>query len=164
MVRRDENVQLPLWELTDSRCAVPTRAGRLLRVSAMSWRAWLVVCALVAPAAADPADPVTRVTVGDGYTIAIESHAVMVHAGARSAWLAGNAEGLTDVHVDAKKKHVELWVDRGPGCMGTQLRFDFNQLGARIENTAAYVLHKKHDWKGAAAGYAKAIALDPAWR
>ena len=111
------------------------------------------------------ADPTTSVIVGDGLAIKIEGHGdVMVSNAGHGARLASRAESLENLKVDRMAKRVELDVDRGPGCLGEHLSFGFAQLQARIENTDAYARHRKHDWAGAIAGYAKAIALDPTWR
>jgi len=40
----------------------------------------------------------------------------------------------------------------------------FAQLEAKLENTAAFALHTKKDYKAAALGFARASAADPTWR
>ena len=50
-------------------------------------------------------------------------------------------------------------------CAGkTRYEWTFGHLAARLENATAFALHQNKDWKSAAAGFARAAALDPTWR
>jgi hypothetical protein len=74
----------------------------------------------------------------------------------------GSAAYVTSVQIDAAAHSVTLalenWCNRP-----YKETWTYAALGARLENTSAYQLHKKANYKLAALGFARAVALDPTW-
>lgn len=122
----------------------------------------LVVAVVVAHAHTAFADPVKRVDLGDGLTLSIEGGKLVVRKGKQWAPLGLGLE-IDDVKLDRKHRTVDFTLDDGqcPGFRGQSWKLD--ALAARAENASAYLLHVKKDFKAAADGYARAIALDGSW-
>jgi len=74
----------------------------------------------------------------------------------------GSAAYVASVQVDAAAHSVTLelenWCNRP-----YKETWTYAALGARLENTSAYQLHRKANYKLAALGFARAVALDPTW-
>lgn len=114
-------------------------------------------------AAADDPQSVTRASLGEGYDLVIDKWNAHVVKGKQRARLTDGIS-IAKVTVDktARKVAAKL-VDSS--CNGeTEHTWTYAHLQARLDNTAAYTLHKKKDYKTAAAGFAKAVAADPAWK
>lgn len=118
-----------------------------------------LVLLLVVPAVADP---VERANLGDGYALVIERGALSVVKGRQRARLT-EAVSITSSKLDRAKKQVDVSVE-DYGCTGTATyHWTVGHLDARLENTAAYQLHRKKDYRAAAVGFARAAAADPTW-
>jgi hypothetical protein len=104
-----------------------------------------------------------RKELGDGYRLAVESDGVWVHKGTLRARLA-EARGIASATLDKQTRVVTAEIEDF-GCYNTtKYRWPLGELDARMENWAAFALHKKGDDKGAAAGFARAVAADPTWK
>lgn len=73
---------------------------------------------------------------------------------------------LTKIVVDAEHRKVDVdveayWCD---SSKPEHRAWTFAQLEAKLENTAAFALHTKKEYKAAALGFARAAAADPTWR
>jgi hypothetical protein len=103
-----------------------------------------------------------RQPLGDGYTLLVDNWGIYVLKGKQRAKIAPGF-AILDAKVDKKAKKVAVEIDNND-CAGTnKYTWTFGHLDARIENAAAYALHKKKDYKGSSAGFAKAVAADPTW-
>ena len=103
--------------------------------------------------------------IGKGYELVIGEYAagLQVRKAGATARL-GEAFKFGVTTVDAKTGIVDINVQTFT-CVGTaHYAYSYKQLDARLENTAAYRLHKKADYKTAALGFARATADDPTWR
>jgi hypothetical protein len=99
---------------------------------------------------------------GEGLDIVVENGSLEVRKGTQRYQLAA-ARALTSIKIDARQRRVDLAV-QDDTCAGTHaLHFGFDQLAARLENAAAFRRHVARDWTAAAAGFARAQALDPGW-
>jgi len=97
-----------------------------------------------------------------GYHFEVKHDELVVTKGKQRARLA-QAMDLVRVKVDDKARAVDIDVE-DVSCDGSQhYRWTFGQLDARLENTTAFGLHKKRDFKRAAQGFARAVAADPTW-
>lgn len=117
---------------------------------------------VTSPAVADDT-AVTRASLGEGYDLVIDKWNAHVVKGKQRARLT-DAISISKVTVDktARKVTAKL-VDSS--CVGeTDHTWTYAHLQARLDNTSAYALHKKKDYKAAAAGFAKAVGADPAWK
>ncbi len=126
----------------------------------------LVAALLAAFAATTPAraDPETEHDLGDGYRLVIMRDGLAVVKGGDSALLVPKADGIVKVAIDRAKHTVAVDV-ADYTCIGKHSSsWAFAQLDARLANLAAYAQHLKKNYKVAAVGFAKAAALDPAWR
>lgn len=133
---------------------------RSLMRAALSFALALVpLVALPAPARADGAE---RANLGDGYSLLVENGSVSVVKGKQRARLA-EAQSILSTKIDKAKKQVDVSIG-DYSCTGeATYHWTFGHLDARLENTSAYALHKKKDYKAAAPGFARAAAADPTW-
>src|SRR5262245_60509286 len=121
----------------------------------------LLVASIVFASSVATADPV-RTSVGNGYDLVSEPYqGTFVVRGKQRARISDGS--LDKATVDKQGKKVDATVldscDRS-----RKETWTFGHLEARIENTAAYALHKKKDYKGSSAGFAKAVAADASWK
>lgn len=116
----------------------------------------VVACLIPGIAAADE-----RRDVGEGYQVQIAADGLWVRKGKQRARFA-NASAITKATLDKKARtltvEAETW-----GCGTTEHSWALGHVDAKLENTTAYLLHRKKDYKGAAAGFARAVAADPTW-
>lgn len=127
----------------------------------------LAVLATASPAAAqhfDPKDSETYRPIGEGLALAISSPgAIYVVRGKQSLRLAP-ADTFKSFAIDKRARKVTTVVTDFT-CEGTSRHeWTFDHLRARLENASAFALHIKKDFKSAAAGFARAVALDPSWK
>ena len=120
-------------------------------------RALLILVVLTASASAAPK------TFDDGLTITFHDHSLFVRAKDGHEAALGPAENLTGFKLDAAKNEVTVEFETRFCQIGTQQMWSLASLRARLENTPAFALHKKKDFKGAIAGFRRAIAADPTW-
>lgn len=120
--------------------------------------ACLVLAALATSALADD----TQQSLGDGYTLLVDRNGLHVVKGKRRARLA-EAQTILSATVDKKLKKVDVTVGDFSCASESTYSWTLAHLEARLENTAAYRLHKAKDYAGAAAGFARAVAADPSW-
>ncbi|MEO8553452.1 MAG: hypothetical protein ABI678_25940, partial [Kofleriaceae bacterium] len=120
-------------------------------------RALVPLLVLTASAAAAPR------TFGDGLKIMFHDHSLFVRAKDGHEALLGPADELTGYKFDAGKKEVTISLTTRFCQYESQAVWPLASLLARLENTPAYALHKKKDFKGALAGFQRAIAADPTW-
>lgn len=102
-------------------------------------------------------------TVGEGLTLSIDKDALWVVKGKQRARLAP-ASSFKAFSADKTKRKVIVDVVDNTCIGNTKHEFTFGHLEARIENWAAFAVYKTKDYKGAAAGFAKAVKLDPSWK
>src|SRR5262245_40303082 len=121
-----------------------------------------LLLATAGTAAADDA-PVTRKSLGKGYDLVIDGNGVSVVKGKQRARLADGIS-ITKAVVDKGGKQVDVTIEDYSCAMTHQYTWTFGFFDAKLENTAAYALHKKKDYKGSAAGFGKAVAADPTWK
>jgi hypothetical protein len=74
------------------------------------------------------------------------------------------ASAFKSMTVDKANKKVVVDVADNTCVGNTKHEFTFAHLEARLENWAAHGLHQRKDLKGAAAGFDRAVKLDPTWR
>jgi hypothetical protein len=120
-------------------------------------RALLILLVLTASASAAPK------TFGDGLTITFHDHSLFVRAKDGHEASLGPAENLTSYTFDAAKQEVTLELESRFCQYSQQAVWPLASLLARLENTPAFALHRKKDFKGALAGFKRAIAADPTW-
>jgi tetratricopeptide (TPR) repeat protein len=120
-------------------------------------RALLVLLIFTASASAAPK------TFGDGLKITFHDHSLFVHAKDGHEAALGPAENFTDFTFDAAKQEVTIEFETRFCQIGTHEVWSLASLNARLENTPAFALHKKKDFKAALAGFQRAIAADPTW-
>jgi hypothetical protein len=122
--------------------------------------------ALTSTAAIATAEPPPSIRLDGDLVLELSGRSLVVRDGKRSTPL-HDASAVTDAKVDRAKRTVTIATDVPEtvrcGVGGTET-FGFDELRAKIENRYAYARHVKKDYAAAAAGYAKAIALDPTWR
>ncbi|MBL9019254.1 MAG: hypothetical protein JNL83_34010 [Myxococcales bacterium] len=118
----------------------------------------VLLVAVTGPAAAETE---TR-ALGDGYTLLVENYGAFVVKDRRRARL-GEASTIDDVKVDKKARTVTAVLGDYSCEQSHTSTWTFGHLDARLENAAAYALHRKKDYKAAAAGFARAAAADPTW-
>jgi len=125
----------------------------------------ITIASLLALAAvpASAGDPPKSKSLGDGYELVVDNSSLNVLHGKQRARLAPALE-LKKVTVDKPSKKVTATVEDYSCAMTATYTWTFSELDARMENTAAYALHRKKDYKGSSAGFAKAVAADPAWK
>lgn len=120
--------------------------------------ACLLIASLASGAFADDAQQ----SLGDGYTLIVDRNGLHVVKGKRRARLV-DAQSILAATVDNKTKQVDVKVSDFSCAGESKYHWTLTHLDARIENTAAYRLHKNKDYVNAAAGFAKAVAADPGW-
>lgn len=126
-------------------------------------RGLLTLTLLLASTPLVHADEITRASLGDGYELVIAQGGMSVVKGKLRARLV-DATSITKTTVDKKTKQVTVKV-ADYSCAGeATYTWTLGHLDARLENTAAYTLHKKKDYKASTAGFAKAVAADPTWK
>lgn len=110
------------------------------------------------------ADPTKQRPIGEGLSFAIDArNGLHVVKGTKRAKLVA-ASSIRSVAVDAAKRKVVVDVD-DYSCVGnTKHTWTFGHLEARIENWTAYGTAQTKDYKGAVAGFEKAVKFDPAWQ
>lgn len=118
-----------------------------------------LVALLVFTASADAAPK----TFGDGLKITFHDHSLFVRAKDGHEAALGPAENLTDYKFDAAKKEVAVEFESRLCQYDRSEVWSLASLLARLENTPAFALHKKKNFKGALAGFQRAIAADPTW-
>ncbi len=105
------------------------------------------------------------VNLGGGLALEISGKQLVVRQGKEWAQL-DYGTSIIESKIDAAKHSVtvSLEVPESVSCqMRREVTYGFDALRARIANRSAYLLHVAKDYKGAAAGYARAVALDPHW-
>lgn len=122
----------------------------------------LSVVGLVISVAVARAETTSKV-IGEGLELAVKNHELVVRKSKAWAPLGEEASSLLDVQIDKKRRAVTVKINDNSCDPDVTLTYTFDHLLARLENTAAYLLHVKHDYKAAIAGYTRAIALDPTW-
>lgn len=101
-------------------------------------------------------------TLGEGYEVHVASNGLHVAKGKQRARLA-DALSIKKASLDKKARSVDVEVE-DYSCEGShRYTWTLGHLDARLENTAAYALHKKKDFKASAAGFTRAVAADPTW-
>ncbi len=128
----------------------------------MAPRIGIAILAVTLSASVAVAAPVTRASLGNGYTLVVGQNGLHVAKGKQRARL-GEAVSINKTKVDRKARRVEVEVEDYSCMMTHAYTWTFGQLDARLANTAAYGDYRKKRYKAAAAGFAKAIAADPAW-
>ena len=111
------------------------------------------------------AEPGKPVDLGGGLVLELSGKQLVARDGKRFVPL-HEATEITEVSIDKARHTVAITtaVPESVRCSMTDLEnFGFDELRAKIENRYAYLLHVKKDYKAAADGYAKAVALDPKW-
>lgn len=103
-----------------------------------------------------------RRQLGDGYALVVQNWGVHVVKGKQRAKMAPGF-AILDAKVDQKAKKVDVEIDANDCAGSSKYTWTFGHLDARMENTSAFALHKKKDYAGSAAGFAKAVAADPGW-
>ena len=131
---------------------------------------WPVLAlALAAPAHAEPhfdrKDPQLYKSVADtGIALAIGSPGVVYIVKGKQAVKLAPADHFETVTIDKTAKQVTAVISDYT-CEGkTKHVWTFGHLAARLENAAAFAMHTKKDFKTSAAGFARAVALDPTWK
>jgi len=124
----------------------------------MTLRTLGLLAALHTPAIAD--DKGER-DLGHGYRLEVTQAGLVVAKAGHRAPLQRGVFELGKVVVGATK----LDVDVGDiTCIGTHhYTWTFDQLDARLANSAAFTLHQAKKYKEAAEGFARAAAADPGW-
>lgn len=130
-------------------------SGDLARYRAV--RALLILLVLAASASAAPK------TFGDGLTITFHDHSLFVRAKDGHEAALGPADNLTSYKFDATKQEVAVEFESRFCQYARAEVWSLASLLARLDNTPAFALHKKKDFKGALAGFQRAIAADPTW-
>jgi hypothetical protein len=122
-----------------------------------------LVCIARAPVAAQ--DLHAPVTVFDNVSIANINHAIYVQRGTTAARIADGVFTAPPT-VDAATQTLTIATNAfcdAPVPSGS-VTFTFHQLKARLDNVEAYALHKQKKYAESKAGFAKALARDPANR
>jgi hypothetical protein len=117
--------------------------------------------ALVLLPALAHAGPTKRATVGKYELVVVEPGGLEVRSGGARAQLT-HAFQITKLRAGTDR--VDVDVEDSSCEMTHHYTWTFAQLDAKLANTTAYALHRKHDYAAAATGFARAAALDPAWR
>jgi hypothetical protein len=120
-------------------------------------RAFLILLVLTASASAAPK------TFGDGLTITFHDLSLFVHAKDGHEAALEPADDLMGYKFDAAKKEVTVDFASRFCTYSRQEVWPLARLLARLENTPAFALHRKKDFKAALAGFQRAIAADPTW-
>ncbi len=122
---------------------------------------WLGMLVLVAGGSVASAET-TRASLGEGFDLVIANGGATVVKGKQRARL---VEGVSidKVKIDKAGRKVEVTLEDYSCASSHTYTWSYGYLTARLENTAAYALHKKKDYAGSAAGFAKAVAADPTW-
>ena len=121
-----------------------------------------IVLASTAIASVAIADGLESQNLGEGYSLVVDRGALSVVKGKQRARLA-EALSILDAKLDKKTKKVDVSVGDYTCAGEATYHWSLGYFDARLENTAAYQLHKKKDYKTAAAGFALAVAADPTW-
>ena len=126
-------------------------------------RAISLVVALALTTTAHANDPDSERPIGNGMTLVTGPGGnIFLTKGTQRTRLA-NGSRFKSLVSDAKAKTVTVTVEDYT-CVGESTHtWTFAHLEARLANAAAYALHVKKDYKGAATGFARAVALDPKW-
>ena len=122
----------------------------------------LIVWLVIVSSGLAIADNGDRQQLGDGYTLLVDNFGIYVLKGKQRAKIAPGFTILA-AKVDKAAKRVAVEIDNGDCAGPAKYTWTFGHLDARIANAAAYALHKKKDYTGSSAGFAKAVAADPAW-
>ena len=97
---------------------------------------------------------------GDGLALQIADRTLYVTRGGQRARLA-QANVLESMTLGKRTVDVDVGDDT---CISTShYTWTFDQLAAKLDNVAAFALHRRHDDAHAAAGFARAAQLDPSW-
>jgi hypothetical protein len=120
-----------------------------------------IAALLLWPAIAHAGD--SRRSLGGGLSLVVEGDHLYVARGVERARLAQAHELVSAVVRRAQRKVDVLVLDST--CDGeSRYTWGLAELAARVENAAAYRLHRRRDYARAAAGFARAVAAAPAWK
>ncbi len=126
-------------------------------------RGLLISSLLLVTSTAAADDGMDRASLGEGYDLVMERGNAYVAKGKQRARLVDGV-AIKKVTVDKASKKVTAKLE-DYSCAGEhEYTWTYGHLQARLDNTSAYALHKKKDYKGSSAGFAKAVAADPTWK
>jgi tetratricopeptide (TPR) repeat protein len=124
--------------------------------------ACVAVCLAVAAWPEDAAAQTFSVSIEDGMVVAARDGRLSVRRGNVRAPIAVTA-GVTpqSAAVDRVARRLTVTVQENCDGLESRLHFTFDQIEARVVNASALAEHRQKRFAAAAAGFARAAALDP---
>ena len=99
----------------------------------------------------------------DGLDIRFHDHSLFIHANDGHVARLNPADGLGGFKYDAAKQQVTIDYDTYACQITTNITYNLATLKAKLENAPAFELHREKNYKGALAGFQRAITADPTW-